>query len=115
MLRKGPLHLQALEGAPITIGDRTLIPQAQLVTWCRRRGTVTARGFGGSGWACGLLIPKAVIERRSGQERRIPIPDRTAQALMAMAVVGLAIATASALVQVLFCHRGPEREDTRWN
>lgn len=106
MARHGPLRIQSLEGSPITIGETTLIPQAQLVTWGRRRGTVTRHGLGAWGWACGVLIPRAVIEQRGGQGQRtasicrIPIRDRTGQAVLAMAVVGLAAAVVSILVQM---------------
>jgi len=99
--RIGPLQVQTLEGLPITIGETTLTPQAHLVTLGRRQGSVTRTGFGAWGWACGLLIPRAVIEQRRDRTQRLPIPDRTGQALLAMAIVGLAVALLSILVQVL--------------
>jgi hypothetical protein len=98
------LRIRTLEGTPITIGDRTLVPQAQLVTCGRRRASVTRGGFGGQGWACGLLVPSGLIEQLGDRShgtsslRRIPISDRTAQALLAMAVVALAVALFCILV-----------------
>ena len=102
MADTGPLHTRTLEGSSITVGSRTLVPQAQLVTFGRRRASVTRTGFRGQGWAFGLLIPSALIEQRGdpGQgtvsHRRIPIPDQTGRTLLAMAVVALAVA--------LFCN-----------
>jgi len=71
---------------------------------------VTKRGFGGWGWAWGLLIPRAVIEQRGDRRQRIPIPDRTGQALLAMASVGLAVALLSILVQMLAQSFSAERK-----
>ena len=110
MAKNSPLNIQTLEGSPISIGDTTLIPQAQLVTLGQRQGNVTKRGFGGWGWAWGLLIPRAVIEQRGDRKRRIPIPDRTGQALLAMAIVGLAVALLSILVQMLVQSSSAERK-----
>lgn len=107
MARIGPLRIRTLEGSPITIGDATLVPQALLITYGRRQGWVTREGFGARGWACGLLIPRALIEQRGDQSRhppsvrRIPIPDPTGQALLAMAVAGLAVVLLGILGQVL--------------
>lgn len=97
----GPLRIQTLEGEPIAIGEITLIPQAQLVTLGRCQGSITESGFGGWGWAWGLLIPRALLEKRGGSRRRIPIPDRAARALLSMALMGLAVALLSVLVQML--------------
>jgi len=109
MARIGPVHIQTLEGEPIAIGETTLIPQAQLITLGRRRGSVTKSGFGGWGWASALLIPKAIIEERGGSKRRIPIPDRTARALLSIALVALAVALLSILVGVLVQSLSTER------
>jgi hypothetical protein len=101
MARNGPFQIQALEGSPITIGETTLIPQAQFISMGHRQGEVTKRGWGGWGWAWGLLIPRAVIEQRGDRERRIPIPDHTAQVLLVQAAIGLAVALLSILVHIL--------------
>jgi hypothetical protein len=107
MARIGPLRFRTLEGSPITIGDATLVPQALLITCGRRQGWVTREGLGARGWTCGLLIPRALIEQRGDQSRRPPsvrriaIPDPTGQALLGMAVAGLAVALFGILVQVL--------------
>ena len=101
MARYGPVRIQALEGSPTTIGEITLIPRACLVTLGRRQASVSRERFGGWGWAWALLLPIAVIEERSGRRRRIPLPDRTGQALLAMAVVGLAVVLISILAEML--------------
>jgi len=110
MANNAPLHIRTLEGEPIIIGETTLTPQAQLVTLGRRQGKVTKRGWGGCGWAWGLLIPRAVIEECGERKQRIPIPDRTAQALLSMAIVGLAVALLSVLVQMLSHSFSAERK-----
>lgn len=106
-LIKGPLRIRTLEGSPISIGDTVLIPEVNLITLSQRRGSVTRRGLSGWGWAWVLLIPKAVIEYRAdrsdGRDRgqRIPIPDRTGQALMVMTAVGLVVAMLCVSVQMI--------------
>ncbi|MEA3345509.1 MAG: hypothetical protein U9Q78_04590 [Chloroflexota bacterium] len=100
-----PWHIQNLEGKPITVGATVLTPQARLITIGRRQGEVTKQGWGGWGWALALLAPKAIIVRArdqcAGEEpKRIPIPDRTGQALAVMAIVGLAVALLSVFVQM---------------
>ena len=96
-----PLHVRTLVGSPISAGGTSLVPEVQLVALDRRRGTVDRWGFRGWGWACVLLTPKAVIEHRGDRRQRIPVPDVTAQVLMAVAVLGLAVAVVCILVQVL--------------
>jgi len=97
----GPLRIQTLEGSPIAIGGVTLVPQARLISCGQRRGWVSRRGFGARGWAWGWLIPKALIERRGDQIRRIHVVDPTGQALAAMAMVGLTVALLCMVVQIL--------------
>jgi hypothetical protein len=105
MSRCSPLRIRVVQGSPIVVGNTTLIPLARLVSWGWRQATVTRRGFGGQGCAGCLLIPTAVIEHRGDQSqqndsgRRISIPDRTGQALLAMAGAGLAVALLSVLVE----------------
>lgn len=111
MARIGPLQVQTLEGLPTTIGQVTLIPQAQLVALGRRQGRVTQRGFGGRGWVWGLLIPRALIERRGDRTQRVVIPDRTGQVLLIMAIVGLGVALLSILMQMLIQPFATETEE----
>ncbi len=101
MARIGPLRIRILEGSPITVGDTTLVPQAQLITCGQQQGWVARKGFGARGWACGMLIPRTVIEQRGDQSQRIPVADPTGEALLAMLMVGLAVALLCMLVQIL--------------
>jgi hypothetical protein len=83
---------ELIEGDPIQVGQRQLIPVVKVRSIVRRRvtfGTQTASGGGG-----GLvwLQPLAVIERRSdGSEERFPIPDEAGMAIRGMLLGALAL------------------------
>ena len=97
----GRLRIRTLEGSPISVGDMTLVPQALHIALGQRRGRVTGRSFGGWAWACGALIPKAVLQQRDGAGKRVPIPDPTGQALACMGIAAFAVLLLSLLVRKL--------------
>lgn len=79
--------MRTLNGEPMLVGDRELVPVVTITGFARAR-RARAAGMGG-----GVLraAPIAVIERRGGVERRILIPDATGQALRGIAAAGIAL------------------------
>jgi hypothetical protein len=79
------IHHRILQGEPIRVGSREIIPEAQVTWWMRRSGTVGMDRL--SGWGTGWvnIKPQALIERGPGFTRRIPIRDETARMLLGLA------------------------------
>jgi hypothetical protein len=73
--------VEIVEGRPIRVGERELVPVVQVETCVRRRAYVGADGLAAGGWGFVRMRPVAVLERGGAVERRIPIRDRTAQLL----------------------------------
>ncbi len=78
---------RTVSGDPIAIGDREIVPVVKVSAAApTQRGRAAAMGVG-----IFRAVPLAVIERRSGSERRIPIPDATGQAIKAIFAAGGAV------------------------
>ena len=99
----GPLVTKIIEGEPIRVGERELVPLLRVTTYARRRAFVGFDRLAGQGGGFVHLRPVAVLERHKGRERRIPIKDQTAQALsgllLAAFIIPLLLAVAVRLVR----------------
>ncbi len=69
-----------VRGEPITVGNRTLVPVARVTTFNLSGDS----NQGGGGISFTRIAPVAILERMGDEERRIPIPDMTANALGGM-------------------------------
>jgi len=77
-MAKVPISVKTIEGKPITVGEKELVPVARVIS-------VSAGRWGGF-----LRIkPVAVLETTPRGERRIPIPDATMRTVAAILLVGL--------------------------
>ena len=79
--RRGPTDSHLVEGQPIRVGARELVPVVRVTTHGQRRAHVGTDEFAGQGWGFVRLRPVAILERSAGGERHIPIQDSTVQAL----------------------------------
>ena len=79
--RPGPAASHLVEGQPIRVGARELVPVVRVTTHGQRRAHVGTNEFAGQGWGFVRLRPVAILERSAGGERHIPIQDSTVQAL----------------------------------
>jgi uncharacterized spore protein YtfJ len=85
-----PFRIKTVRGEPYTIGERTLIPVARILSYGRARATIGTRRLGG--WAGGFIrvTPRAIVEQTPEGERRIAIGDATGALIgrmLAMVVV----------------------------
>jgi hypothetical protein len=98
-----PLTTEMVEGEPIQIGERELVPLVRVTTYARRQARVGADDLAGLGWGFVQMRPVAVLERTDRGERRMPIRDKTAQAmsglLLAAVIVPLLLMLAARLVR----------------
>jgi uncharacterized spore protein YtfJ len=74
--------IKTVEGRPIRVGERELVPVVRVETDVRLAGE-------GSGFV--YMRPVAVLERSEAGQRRIPIQDRTAQLLGGLLLAALII------------------------
>ncbi len=98
-----PLKTHIVEGEPIQIGERELVPLVRVTTYARRQAHVGTGNVAGQGWGFVQMRPVAILERSSRGERRLPIRDGTAQAmsglLLAAVIIPLLLMLATRLVR----------------
>ena len=68
------------DGQPVTVGERTVTPQAQVLS--------VRLPFGGFVWN----RPAAVLVEENGRVQRLPIPDVTRMIVLATILVSTAVA-----------------------
>lgn len=78
---RGLLMSEVVEGEPICVEGRELVPVGRVTTYVRRQAFVGTDRLAGRGEGIVQLRPVAVLERSAAGERHIPIRDRTAQLL----------------------------------
>jgi uncharacterized spore protein YtfJ len=91
IVRPSPLATKIIEGEPIHIGERELVPVTRVTTYARRRAFVGSDQLSGQGWGFVQLRPIAVLERSKAGERCIPIRDKTTQMLGGLLLVAFII------------------------
>jgi hypothetical protein len=98
-----PLKTHIVEGAPIQIGKRELVPLVRVTTYAQRQARVGADNVAGQGWGFVQMHPVAILERSVEGERCLPIWDKTAQAmgglLLAAFIIPLLLMLAARLVR----------------
>jgi hypothetical protein len=85
------MMIKTIEGSPIRVGERELVPVVRVETEVQRRAFVGARGLAGEGAGFVHMRPIVLLERDERGERRIPIPDRTAELLGGLLLAALVI------------------------
>ena len=83
------LRVRTLQGRPIAYGERQIVPLCRSVLV----GLGASGGALAAGWA--RTRPLAVLATQQGETRRIPVPDPTRRAMLAMAGVVLLVALAA--------------------
>jgi hypothetical protein len=83
--------IEIVEGKPIRVAGRELVPVVRVETDVQRRAFVGSGGTAGEGGGFVHLRPVAILERNGMGERRIPVRDRTAQWLGGLLLAALVI------------------------
>lgn len=90
--------IEVVEGKPIHVAGRELVPVVRVETRVRRQALVGANRLTGQGGCAVRMRPIALVERGETGERRFPIPDRTGQLigglLLAAFIIPLLLAVA---------------------
>lgn len=81
-----------IEGDPIRVGERELVPVVKVRSIFRRQVTLGTEASSGGGGGLVWLQPVSVIERGlDGTEERIPITDETGMAIQWMLIGSLVL------------------------
>jgi hypothetical protein len=91
-IRRGtPWMTEVIEGEPIRVGERELVPVVRVTTYRKRQALVGTDRLAGRVWCFVRLRPTAILERDRAGERRLPIRDNTAQALSGLLLAAFVI------------------------
>ena len=82
---------EVVQGRPIRVEGRTLIPVVRRTTGMWHRATVGSRQLAGQGGGFVQLRPLGVIEQRGEEEHFIPIPDVTGRMLRGLLLAAVAV------------------------
>ncbi len=85
------LSKETVQGDPIPVGEREIIPVVEVTAYAKRRALVGDRRLYGQGGGFVRLKPIAIIERGPTGERRIPIRDKTTQILGGLLLTALIV------------------------
>ena len=72
---------EVIVGEPIQVGRCKLVPVARVTTHVRRHALIGSHRLAGQGRGFVRMQPIAIVERSEAGERRMPIQDKTRQAL----------------------------------
>jgi hypothetical protein len=78
------IQRRTIQGVPIRVGQKEIVPEAQVTWWLRRRAVIRMDGV--SGWGAGAVSirPTALVEREPSGAGRIPIHDETTRLLIGL-------------------------------
>ncbi len=98
--------IEVIEGEPIRVRQRKLLPLVRVETHVRRQAFVGAGRLAGRGHGYVHMRPVAIVERSETEERRIEIHDRTGQALSGLLLAACVIPLLF-LLAVRLAHKQP--------
>ena len=82
---------EVLRGKPILVEGRELVPVVRRTVGVMRQATSGKHHLSGRGGGFVHLHPVGFVERADGDERFIPIPDKTRQALKGLLAAAIVI------------------------
>lgn len=83
--------VEIVEGEPVRVAERELVPVVRVETDVRRQAFVGAGGLAGEGLGFVHMRPIAILERSGAGERHMPVHDKTAQWLGGLLLAALVI------------------------
>lgn len=89
---------KVIEGDPIHVGERHLVPLVQVTGHSRRRAFVGSDHLGGQGCQFVHMRPVAILERDGTDERRVLIRDETARVIGRLLLIALFVPLLAALI-----------------
>ncbi len=96
--RRGPTFSRIVEGQPIEIQDRELIPLVRVTGWVKRRASLRGDAVEAHGYGFVHMKPVGMVEREGTDERRHTLHDATMRALGVLLLAGLLVSCVSILL-----------------
>jgi len=88
--RKGPWLTDVVEGDPLQVAGRELVPFVRVTSWVGRRASLRSGGVSGQGYGFVHVQPVAIVDSGKEDERH-QIRDETARALGRLGLVALLV------------------------
>ena len=103
------IQRRTIQGQPILVGEREIIPEAQVTWWMKRSATVGMTSAGG--WGAGVvnIKPTALVECGPGYVCRIPIRDETMRLLVGLAAGAVFVLFLAQMAERLATSKGGSR------
>lgn len=96
--RRGPTFSRIVEGQPIEVQDRDLIPLVRVTGWVKRRASLRGDAVGAHGYGFVHVKPVGIVERDGTDECKHAIHDATMRILWALVLASLLVSCASILL-----------------
>jgi len=103
------IHRRIIQGDPIRVGQREIVPEAQVTSWLQRRAVIGTHRS--SGWGAGLVSiqPTGLVDRGPMGTRRIPIRNETTRMLIGLAAGAVFVWFLAEIAVRLATNRGGEK------
>lgn len=88
---EGPLMTETVEGDPIRVQGRELVPLIQITRWVRRTAVLSSEGVEAYGRGLLQLRPVALLDRSKDGGQRLAIVDPTRRWIRWLLVIALLI------------------------
>ena len=100
------IQRRTIRGEPIRVGQKEVVPEAQVTSWLQRRATIGTHHS--SGWGVGRVSirPLALVERGPMGTRRIPIRHETMRMIAGLAAGAVFVCFLAEIAVRLATNRG---------
>jgi hypothetical protein len=105
-----PSMTETVEGDPIHVAGRELVPLIRMTSRVRRRAVLGDGGVEAHGWGFIQLRPVALLDRSDDAGRRLAICDQTTRWIRWLLLIALIVPCVAAILMYLtrrFSHRTP--------
>src|SRR5512144_3013926 len=82
---------EIVRGQPLQVGDREIVPEAEVWSWQAKQLGLSGPGASGGGAGWSWSRPTALIVRSTGRERRVRVDDLNLQFEIALIVAGIVL------------------------
>lgn len=97
-LKHRPLRTEVIEGDPIQVRGRELVPLVRKISYVQRRASVGDGRVAGQGWGFVSLSPTAVLVHGGESGRHLVIRDQTAAWIRWLLLAALLVPCVAAIL-----------------